>query len=55
MRPPRPIQSRTDRSQELMRKEVLAYISSAPVLRAYSELWWMELKSRLLPAAITRR
>lgn len=34
---------------------VLAYISGAPVARAYSLLWWMELKSRFAPAATTRR
>ena len=27
----------------------------APVAWAYSVLWWMELKSRLAPASITRR
>ena len=31
------------------------YISGAPDACAYSELWWMALKSRLAPAAMTSR
>src|SRR5690606_10792166 len=53
--PAGPIQSRTHRSHVPRRNDVLAYISLAPVLCAYSVLWWMELKSRVAPAAITIR
>lgn len=53
--PSRPMYSRTVLSHAPSRKEVAAYISGAPVDLAYSELWWIELKSRQAPASITNR
>jgi len=53
--PARPMKWRTVFSHMPCKNRLLAYMSGAPVARAWSALWWMALKSRLAPAATTSR